>query len=110
MITGGSASPADHPNGGIYLKINWRIRFRNPAFLISLISFILSFVYEVLALFGVFPAVAQSDILRLLTVPLEILTALGILIDPTSGGMSDRPEVLPEKEEAPTADETEDLR
>ena len=102
--------PPLYPNGGIFLKINWRIRLRNPAFLLSMISFVLSFVYEVLALFGVIPAVAESDILRLLAVPLEILTALGILIDPTAGGMSDRPEVLGQDETAPSTDETEDMR
>lgn len=71
------------------MKINWKVRFKQKVFLTSFISLIVSFVYSVLALFDVFPAVTKNSVLEVVNQVLKILGLLGIIVDPTTAGISD---------------------
>ena len=71
------------------MKINWKVRFKNKTFVIALITAVVAFIYQVLALLGITPAVAQNDILSLLSLLVNMLAGLGILIDPTTKGVND---------------------
>ena len=42
------------------MKINWKVRFKNKVWLGSFFSLVVGFIYSLLALFDVFPAVTQS--------------------------------------------------
>ena len=42
------------------MKINWKARFKNKAFLISFIALILSFVYKALEIFEICPFVLNK--------------------------------------------------
>lgn len=70
-------------------KINWRVRFGNKVWLGSLIAFVLSFVYGLLAMFDVYPAVTQNTVLQIANYVLEFLSLIGIIVDPTTEGISD---------------------
>ena len=48
------------------MRINWKVRFKNKVWLGSFLSLIVSFVYSMLSLFDVFPAVTQSSVAELL--------------------------------------------
>ena len=39
------------------MKINWTVRFKNKTFLAALLALVVSFVYDMLALFGIVPGV-----------------------------------------------------
>ena len=64
------------------MKINWKVRFQNKVWLGSFFSLIVGFVYSLLALFDVFPAVTQSLVVQLLN---QVLTFLGLPRPPGSG-------------------------
>ena len=76
------------------MKINWKARFKNKAFVITFITMIIAFVYSMLALFGVVPSVAEDTITEIITLIVEFLAMLGILVDPTTDGVSDSERAL----------------
>ena len=71
------------------MKINWRVRFQNKIWLGSFFSLVIGFVYSLLALFDVFPAVTQSLVVQLLNQVLTFLGLIGVIVDPTTAGVGD---------------------
>ena len=71
------------------MKINWKVRFQNKVWLGSFFSLIVGFVYSMLALFDVFPAVTQSLVVQLLNQVLTFLGLIGVIVDPTTAGIGD---------------------
>ncbi len=71
------------------MKINWKVRFQNKVWLGSFFSLIVGFVYSLLALFDVFPAVTQSLVVQLLNQVLTFLGLIGVIVDPTTAGIGD---------------------
>lgn len=76
------------------MKINWKARFKNKAFVITFITMIIAFVYSMLALFGVVPSVAEDTVTEIITLIVEFLAMLGILVDPTTDGVNDSERAL----------------
>ena len=70
-------------------KINWRVRFKNKVWLGSFLSLIVGFIYSMLALFDVFPQVTQNLVVQLLNQVLTFLGLIGVIVDPTTAGISD---------------------
>ena len=71
------------------MKINWKVRFKNKLWLGSFLSLIVSFVYSMLNLFDVFPALTRNSVLELLNQILTFLGLIGVLADPTTAGLGD---------------------
>ena len=71
------------------MKINWKARFKNKAFLITFITLIITFAYQVLGLFDIVPSISEDSIVNFLTIIINILATLGVLVDPTTKGLSD---------------------
>lgn len=71
------------------MKMNWKVRLRNPVFWTSFLAALVTFVYSVLGLFGVVPGIAQEQILQIVSAVLSFLATIGVLIDPTTKGLSD---------------------
>ena len=71
------------------MKLNWKVRFKNKVWLGSFCSLIIGFVYSMLALFDVFPAVTQSLVVQLLNQVLTFLGLIGVIVDPTTAGVGD---------------------
>lgn len=78
----------------IYIKINWSVRFKNKTFLASLFALVISFVYEVLSLFEFVPAVSESEVLQIVYIIINVLGVLGVIVDPTTKGISDSERAL----------------
>lgn len=76
------------------MKINWKARFKNKAFVITFVTMIIAFIYSMLALFGVVPSVAEDTVTEIITLIVEFLAMLGILVDPTTDGVSDSERAL----------------
>lgn len=76
------------------MKINWKARLKNKAFVITFITMIIAFIYSMLALFGVVPSVAEDTVTEIITLIVEFLAMLGILVDPTTDGVSDSERAL----------------
>lgn len=71
------------------MKLNWKVRFRNKVFLTTFISLIVGFVYNVLACFDVFPSITQNSVMQIIGQVLTFLGLLGVIVDPTTEGISD---------------------
>lgn len=71
------------------MKINWKVRLRNKTWLMSIIALIITFVYDLLAMLEIVPAVTEDWLMSIVQTVLTLLTALGVVIDPTTQGMGD---------------------
>ena len=71
------------------MRINWRVRFSNKVWLGSFLSLIVGFIYSMLALFDIFPAVTQNLVGQLLNQVLTFLGLIGVIVDPTTAGLGD---------------------
>ena len=69
--------------------MNWKVRFKNKTWLAAFIALLVSFAYQVLALFEVAPQVTQDAVMQTVNIVLMLLSALGVLIDPTTTGITD---------------------
>lgn len=69
--------------------MNLKVRLRNPVFWLTAIPAVAACVYTLLGLFGVVPAIAEDVLVNALTAVISALATLGILIDPTTEGISD---------------------
>lgn len=67
-------------------KINWRVRFKNKTFVITFVTALIAFLYQLLGIFEVVPPVTQDNVMQLVMLIINILTGLGILVDPTTSG------------------------
>lgn len=61
------------------MKINWKARFKNKTFLVSLFSLVLLLVQQVASLFGFDTTVYNEQVTDLFNTVLAILVALGII-------------------------------
>ena len=71
------------------MKINWTVRFKNKTFLAALLALVVSFVYDMLALFGIVPGVDESVVMTLCNTVLTLLVGVGVLADPSTKGLVD---------------------
>ena len=76
------------------MNINWKIRFQNKTFLTGLISLVVVFIYDLLQLLEIEPAVTQSAVMQVAEGILTILGMLGVIADPTTAGLSDSKQAL----------------
>ena len=76
------------------MKINWKVRFKNPVFISSLYALVVSFVFKLLALFEIFPAISESTVMQFCDIVLLSLVGTGVVTDPTTAGMGDSQRAL----------------
>ena len=76
------------------MKINWKVRLQNKTWLLAMLAAIVAFVYQVLALCNVVPAVSQDQVTQLIALIINILVALGIVVDPTTTGVTDSQQAM----------------
>lgn len=76
------------------MKINWKVRLQNKTWLLAMLAAVVAFVYQVLALLGIVPAVSQDQVTQLIGLVINILVALGIVVDPTTTGVTDSSRAL----------------
>ena len=71
------------------MKINWKARFKNKVFLVSFISLLIAFVYQLLGILDIVPSVSEENIVNGFTIVINILAAVGVVVDPTTAGIND---------------------
>ena len=76
------------------MNINWKIRFQNKTFLTGLISLVVVFIYDLLQLLEIAPAVTQSAVMQVVEGILTILGMVGVIADPTTAGLSDSKQAM----------------
>ena len=76
------------------MKINWKVRLKNPVFWLTVIPAGIALVYTVLGLFGVVPTISEDVLVNAVTAIISALTTVGVLIDPTTKGVRDSDRAL----------------
>ena len=71
------------------MKVNWKVRFKNKVWLSTFISLIVGFIFNVLKLFDIVPVVTENIIMSAVSQVLTFLGLIGVLVDPTTAGLSD---------------------
>lgn len=69
------------------MKINFKIRFRQKQFIVAIISALLLLVQQIAKIFGY--EIVTDGIIQLVNVILSLLVMIGVVIDPTTKGLSD---------------------
>ena len=76
------------------MKINWKVRLKNPVFWLTIIPAVIALVYTVLGLFGVVPTISEDVLVNAVTAIISALTTVGVLVDPTTKGVGDSDRAL----------------
>ncbi|MFI3141913.1 MAG: phage holin [Clostridia bacterium] len=76
------------------MKVNWKVRVRNPVFWATLIPAIVALAYTILGLFDVVPTLSENMAVNTATTLITALSTLGVLVDPTTSGFSDSSKAL----------------
>lgn len=76
------------------MNINWKLRLQNKTTLTTLILAIIAFVYQVLGIFGIVPGIDQNTMVNTCGLIINLLVAVGIVVDPTTAGISDSTKAL----------------
>lgn len=73
------------------MKINWKERFKNRTFWLALIPAVLVLIQAVAAVFGFEFDFSQinNQLLAVINAVFVVLAILGIVVDPTTDGISD---------------------
>lgn len=71
------------------MKVNWKVRFKNKVWLSTFISLIVGFVFNILKMFDIIPAVTENLVMEIVGQVLTFLGLIGVLVDPTTAGLND---------------------
>ena len=71
------------------MQMNWKVRFRNKTWLTMFISLIVGFVFNLLKMFDIVPTVTENLVMNIVGQVLTLLGLLGVIVDPTTAGISD---------------------
>ena len=71
------------------MKINIKARLKNKTFIMGVCALAVGFIYHILALFGVVPAVTENEAVEAVSLLIDILAFIGVLTDPTTEGFGD---------------------
>ena len=74
--------------------INWKLRFQNKTVLCAIVAQTVAVVYMALGLFGIVPAVTENTLVSLGGMVVELLVLLGVVVDPTTGGVGDSEQAM----------------
>lgn len=76
------------------MKINWKTRVQNKVTLTAIVLAVITLVYQVLGMFGIVPNVSQNEVIEVATMVINLFVLLGIVVDPTTKGLSDSQQAL----------------
>lgn len=71
------------------MKVNWKVRFKNRVWLASFFCTVISFAYNILGMFDIFPAITQNYVIQIVNEILLFLSLIGVIADPTTEGLND---------------------
>lgn len=74
--------------------LNFKVRFKNPVFVTTFMTTIVAFIYTMLGMFGIMPAISENVMIQAIAILVEVLSAFGVLVDPTTKGMRDSENAL----------------
>lgn len=76
------------------MKINFKVRMKNKTFVITMLTTVIAFIYQILAMFEIVAPISKEQVTQVIMLLVNILVGLGILVDPTTKGVSDSERAL----------------
>lgn len=76
------------------MNINWKLRFQNKVTLTAILLGVVAFVYQVLGMVGIAPAITENEIVQVIAMVVDLLVLLGVVVDPTTSGASDSAQAM----------------
>lgn len=78
------------------MKLNWKVRIKSKTFWLTVIPAVLLFIQTVAAIFGYSLNLdnVKGGLLDLVNAAFVLLAVLGIVVDPTTEGITDSPQAL----------------
>lgn len=78
------------------MGINWKVRIKNKAFWLTMIPAVLLLVQQIAGLFGLSMDLSniQNKLVAIIGTVFSILAILGIIVDPTTNGLTDSNQAL----------------
>ncbi len=80
------------------LKINWVLRLKNKTVLSALLACLAAFVYQILGILGLTASISQDEVMQVIGLFVNVLVAIGVVIDPTTPGAYDSDRAMEYKE------------
>lgn len=71
------------------MNINWKLRIQNKTTLTAILAAVVALVYSIVGLIDTFPDISQESVWKCVEIIIEILVLLGVVVDPTTSGISD---------------------
>lgn len=81
--------------------MNIMLRLQNKATLAALCATVVAFIYEILGILGVVPMIGEDQVTQIISVILTLLVGLGVVVDPTTEGITDNVEEMALEKPAP---------
>lgn len=69
--------------------MNLKLRLQNKVTLTAIIMAVISLGYQLLGMFGIVPAISESQLVEVAGMVINLLVLLGIVVDPTTKGIKD---------------------
>lgn len=76
------------------MQINWKLRIKNKVTLTAIVLGVIGIVYKVLAMLGIVPPISENDVVEVVMLVIELLVLLGVVVDPTTAGVSDSQQAM----------------
>ncbi|MBL3731540.1 phage holin [Lysinibacillus sp. HST-98] len=76
------------------MKINWKVRFKNKTFLLSLWALIIVLAHQIASIWGADITLVSAQVTNVVETVLTILALIGIVHDPTTPGINDSERAL----------------
>ena len=76
------------------MNINWTLRFKNKVTLTAIVVQVIAIIYAMLGVFNIVPSLGENVVLDIAYMVIELLCLLGIVVDPTTEGLSDSEQAL----------------
>ena len=76
------------------MNINWKLRFQNKVTLSAILLGVVALAYQILGMLGIAPEITQNEIGQVITMVIDLLVMLGVVVDPTTKGVSDSSRAL----------------
>ena len=71
------------------MRINWKVRFKNGKWVAMFLGAVVTTGYMICETLGIKIPVPQTDVTKIVTAVLGLLSMLGVITDPTTKGVGD---------------------
>ena len=69
--------------------MDWKKKLRNKTFVVTFLTAIIAFIYQILASVGVAPRISADTVTNVIMIVVNLLATLGILVNPNTDGITD---------------------